>query len=118
MQGDLWGKPPEPPARKKIRKAAKLRRTKSIAKSFVEFHEQNPQVYQELVRLARHAMTRGRKKIGIKMLWEVMRWNVTVETECPTGFKLCNNYHSRYARLIAEQESDLADCFEMRGLRS
>jgi hypothetical protein len=33
-------------------------------------------------------------------------------------FKLNNNYHSRYARLIMEREPGLDGFFETRGLRS
>jgi hypothetical protein len=91
----------------------------SISWRFLEFHRQNPQVYAELVRLVRVALGRGRKKIGIKMLWEVVRWNLWLRTDAESdGFKMNNNYHSRYARLIMKNEPDLAGVFEVRELKS
>ena len=84
---------------------------------FWEFHVNNPAVYDELVKLSRQARRRGRARIGIKMLFEVVRWQRILSTTDP-DWKLNNNYHSRYARLIMEQEPDLADMFELRELRS
>ncbi|MCT6980978.1 hypothetical protein M1697_23140, partial [Salmonella enterica subsp. enterica serovar Oranienburg] len=46
----------------------------TIREAFVRFHSQNPHVYDELVLLARRAMRSGASKIGIKMLFEVLRW--------------------------------------------
>lgn len=94
-----------------------------IEVQFLAFHATNPQVYDHLVRLARQALARGvatksQTRVGIGMLWEVLRWNIYLTTEDPTGWKLNNNYRSRYARLILKQEPDLAGVFEIRELRS
>ncbi len=92
-------------------------RERTIEDRFREFHAAHPQVYAELVRLAREAKARGRRRIGIKMLWEVVRWNLYLT---PQGeeFKLNNSYTSRYARLIQRNEPALADLFETRVLKS
>jgi hypothetical protein len=88
------------------------------AARFAAFHAENPQVYSELLRLAREARALGAQRIGIKMLWEVMRWNLTVRIQRADGeFKLNNNYHSRYARML-QREPDLAGCFELRELKT
>jgi hypothetical protein len=84
---------------------------------FREFHRDNPEVYQELMVLVRQATARGRKKIGIKMLWEVVRWNRFLLTT-DEKYKLNNNYHSRYARLIMDNEPGLRGIFETRELKS
>lgn len=53
------------------------------------------------------------------MLFEVLRWQHAVSTDDPTSpFLLNNNWRSRYARLIAEQEPDLHHAFELRELRA
>ena len=88
-----------------------------LDREFFDFHAHNPGVYRELVKLARQAVTRGRTRVGMKMIYEVVRWNRFLETTDP-DWKLNNNYHSRYARLIMEQEPDLAGIFELRELRS
>jgi len=87
-------------------------------RAFQAFHEANPAVYAALVRLARQANQQGRERGGMKMLWEVMRWERYLVTDDPTGFKLNNNYTSRYARLIMESEEDLAGFFETRELHA
>lgn len=91
----------------------------SIDSDFLAFHQSNPHIYDELVRLAREARARGHQKLGIGMLWEVMRWNKFVMTT-PTNdeFKLNNNFRSRYARIIMENEPELSSLFETRSLRS
>lgn len=84
---------------------------------FREFHEANPKVYAELLALTRQAHERGRKKIGIGMLFEVLRWNRFIQTSDP-DFKLNNNWRSRYARMIMELNPGLDGIFETRGLHS
>lgn len=88
----------------------------AIAEAFAKFHADNPAVYAELVRLTRQAKVAGRKRIGIGMLFEVVRWNRIVWSRDADGFKLNNSHRSRYARLIMEQEPDLAGMFETRSL--
>lgn len=93
--------------------------SKSIQERFESFHRANPWIYNHLTALARDMLRYGRTKLGIKMLWEVMRWNYFKKTSDPNSeFKLCNDYTSRYARLIQSQEPDLANIFELREIRS
>ena len=87
--------------------------------AFAAFHADNPVVYEHLVRLARQAQARGRKKAGIRMLWEVMRWELFVGVDVDRGespFKLNDHLTSRYARLIMEREPDLHAFFETRSV--
>jgi hypothetical protein len=91
----------------------------SIEEAFDLFHAANPWVYTALVRLARDMRSRGRQRVGMKMLFEVLRWQWYRGTiDVASEFRLNNNYTSRFARLIAEREPDLADVFEMRKLTS
>lgn len=89
----------------------------TIDAAFAAFHALNPHVYSELVALARQLRRRGHQRIGIGMLFEVLRYQRALET-VGDDFKLNNNYRSRYARLIDEREADLRGAFEMRELRS
>lgn len=89
----------------------------TIDAQFAAFHRDNPAVYATLVRLAREARVAGKSKVGIKALWERMRWDLWLATH-GDDFKLNNNLTSRYARLIAAQEPDLAGMFETRKLRA
>lgn len=85
-------------------------------RKFNEFHRKNPEVYKELEKLAYRAYNNGRKKIGMQMLVEVFRWNKMLTTK-GDAFKINNNYGSRYARLIMDNNPQLQGLFELRKLR-
>ena len=89
----------------------------SIDRAFWKFHKGNPKVYQKLVQLTQEAKAAGRNKIGMKMLFEVARWQHLVHTR-GDDYALNNNYTSRYARIIAEEYPELASMFEIRRIRS
>jgi hypothetical protein len=90
-------------------------RDQRIVDDFFAFHEKNPWVYAELVKLARRARSRGARKVGIGMLAEIVRWRRFMATQdFNSGFKLNNNYRAGYVRLIESQEPDLAGVFETR----
>jgi hypothetical protein len=91
---------------------------RTIQESFELFHEEHPEVYKELVKLARIRKLSGKSKCGIKTLWEVMRWQFELKTPGDEEFKLNNNFHSRYVRMICANEPDLATMFEMRKLKA
>lgn len=90
----------------------------TIAERFVTFHETNPDVYAALVAHTRELVELGHQRVGIGMLWEVLRWSHMRTGDPTSDFKLNNDYRSHYARLIMDQEPDLADVFETRRLRA
>lgn len=91
----------------------------SIQEAFDAFHEANPWVYEALRRLALDLVARGRTKIGIKMLTEVVRWQFQRSTADESSpFLINNNFTSRYARLLMDREPALAAVFEVRGLKA
>jgi hypothetical protein len=62
---------------------------------------------------------KGRRKVGIKMLMEVLRWNYQMQTQDPNSdFKINNNYAPYYARLLIQNNPTWADVFELRTIRS
>jgi DNA-directed RNA polymerase specialized sigma24 family protein len=95
-------------------------RKATIQETFESFHATNPWVYEALVTLARqHRRSGSGRRAGIGMLFEVLRWQYDMRVETAgSPWRLDNNLRSRYARLIAEREPDLRDCFELRGLRA
>jgi hypothetical protein len=89
-----------------------------IERAFVEFHRANPHVYGELERLALRLWDRRHPpRIGVKMLWETMRYNVALRTEPTDEFKLNNNFHALYARLLVFRQPQLAGVIELRERR-
>lgn len=108
---------PDPDPNQLTLDGAKPAHTATIDERFQAFHAANPHVYDELVRLARRAKRAGATKIGIGMLFEVLRWRRTMATG-GDDFKLNNVLRSRYARTIMECEHDLAGIFETRELHA
>jgi len=91
----------------------------TIQDRFNAFHASNPIVYKELVRLATDMKNKGHNKIGIRMLWEVMRWNILMKVvTISDDYKLNDHFTSRYVRLITANEPLLKDVFELRELRA
>ena len=80
---------------------------------FLAFHEQNPNVYQELETLALRLHERGRKWIGMRMLWETLRYN-NLETSTADPYRLNNSHVSFYARLLLKHHPELAGAIEIR----
>jgi hypothetical protein len=89
----------------------------TIDARFRAFHNTNPQVYARLVALARE-MRQKRANWGIRPLIEIVRYEHAIATTGDDGFKINNDFCSRYARLIMENETDLAGFFETRELKA
>ncbi len=81
---------------------------RTIEEAFQRFHEANPHVYREIVRVARVAKGGGYDRWSIKGIYEIIRWDSIDTDETP---KLPNNFTSRYARLVMDSEPDLAEFF-------
>lgn len=80
---------------------------------FVEFHQANPHIYSTLRTLAFQARDAGARKLGMKQLLEVCRWNLRLDTTTSQP-KLNNNFTPYYARLLMANEPSLAGVFETR----
>jgi hypothetical protein len=92
--------------------------SKSVFARFCRFHNANPAVYELLRDLAlRATVKRGRTKIGIAMLFEVLRWEFYLKADENEEFKLCNDYKAPYARLLMKQEPQLKDIFNLKKSR-
>ena len=92
----------------------------TIQERFEAFHAQNPWILAALEQLAAEYLrtTRGRR-IGIRMLWEQIRWQYDRIVIDPTSvFKVNDHYHSRYVRLLLTLHPEWAGCFQTRALRT
>ena len=91
-----------------------IARGATIADRFEAFDEANPWVYRVIVDLARDLRHNRRfRRCGMKLIFERMRWLSALRTK-GDAFKLNNNYTAHYARLVMENEPDLANFFETR----
>lgn len=76
----------------------------------------NPWVMDEVERLADQWLAAGHTRIGLKQIWEVIRYGYGVTTG--DQFKANNDFTSRAGRALAERRPDLADAIEFRALRA
>ena len=79
---------------------------------FKKYHNDSPQIYNNIVQMARQKKTEGFSAYSIRTIWEVLRWNSEISGK--DAYKLNNNYVPYYARLIMQNEPDLAGFFEVR----
>jgi len=91
---------------------------KSLDERFQEYHRKNPLVYKLFKQFAFRAFHSGRRHFSAKAIMERVRWEVAMSTQDDEGFKINNNYTSRYARLLVEEYPVFENFFEMRELRA
>ena len=87
-----------------------------LERKFWEFHVNHPEVYRYLVQFARQWRSVGRSRLGIKALFERVRWEIGIRDDKPPP-KLNNNHTAFYARLIMDRHPDLAGIFALRQQR-
>ena len=83
---------------------------------FWNFHQKNPQVYDKLVEMTWQAKRVGRTRVGMKMMFEVLRWEHLMQTDSD-DYRLNNNYAPYYARLVMTCDPRLDGMFETRAMR-
>lgn len=72
-------------------------------------------MYEQLKALALRLKHVGVQTYGMKALFEILRFNALLSVD--KKLKLSNNFTSLYARLMMQQESELAGFFITRTLR-
>lgn len=88
----------------------------TIQQRFEKFHQDNPAIYELIMRFTKEAQRRGFKNYSIKGIFERVRWHMNIETDSKDEFKLNNNYTSRYVRLIEQKHPELSGFFRTREL--
>ena len=88
-----------------------------IDEQFVRFHHENPHIYRQLVDLARIWKNAGHDICSIDLLINKLRWEIGISS-VGNQFAISNNFASRYSRLIEANESDLANFFTKRMLKT
>lgn len=81
---------------------------------FERFRAEHPEVERELVRLARQARRRG-VRVGMRCLWERLRWHFEIDRIGSFEYKLNNNHAPFYARYPMRTYPDLRGMFATRG---
>lgn len=81
-------------------------------KSFKQYDQENPQIYQEFKRLSRMLISRGYTHIGARQIFEVIRWETMISGN--DGFKVNNSYTSDYARKFENDFPQYVGIFRKR----
>ena len=88
----------------------------TIQQRFDAWIEVNAWIIPTVERLITEWLAAGHSKVGIKSLWETIRWQYGVTTG--DKFRANNDFTSRVARLVIERNPLLADAIETRTLRA
>ncbi|MFE0055334.1 hypothetical protein [Streptomyces sp. NPDC059003] len=85
----------------------------TITDQFLAFDAEHPYVYRALERLTAERLAAGATRIGLKELFEALRWRL------PQGLRgLNNNYTALYARQLVADHPEWASVFELRRRRT
>jgi len=85
-----------------------------MTEGFWVYHQENPDVFDRLVELSESLVSRGRTRIGMSMLFEILRWEYFMAVDTAEPFKLNNNYRAYYTRLIEKKVPELRGVFTKR----
>ena len=96
-----------------------MNRSLQLDAEFDRFISENPHVYERFRMLAIKVKVKGYDRWGAKSLWEVLRWDLALNTNASaTQPKLNNNFTSRMARkLMHDMPEDFEGFFELRRLK-
>ncbi|MFI5688624.1 hypothetical protein [Streptomyces sp. NPDC051636] len=89
----------------------------TLDERFDDFHASNPWVLEALEELTTQWIKAGGGRIGVKALFEQLRWS-SPHIADGEPFRLNNNFTSRYARLLCARHPEWAGVFQLRSLRT
>lgn len=89
------------------------RPSNELEERFAAFHAENPHIASELEERAVRLLRAGRKRIGVKMIVEALRYDWAIRTDAP-DYKINNSFASAYARLLIFRRPELAEVIEVR----
>ena len=92
-----------------------------IDRKFMEFHTNNPHIMDAIIRYTRQLKSAGRKHFGMAAVFERIRWDYAVQlkrTENDKGFKISNDFRSRYARLIEQLHPEFKGFYKTKQIAS
>lgn len=84
----------------------------TLVRRYIEWHRDNPRVYRLVEKFVAELVARGRRRIGIALIWERMRWEIALETGDEP--KLNNSWRSFAARLYLLHHPEHAGVFATR----
>ena len=94
--------------------------TDTLQAQFVRYHARHPEVYRLFCDLAEQMRATGRRRYSARTILHVIRWHRALESDPreDEGFKINNNYSSRYARMLITERPEFEGFFSLRELRT
>jgi hypothetical protein len=89
----------------------------TIDEKFFRYHADNPQIFKIIKKYTAQVKDVGFQHYSMDAIMHRVRWHVNVKTRSYDGFKINNNFTSRYARLLEKENKDLRGFFNKRKLR-
>lgn len=84
----------------------------SVVDRFIEYHKQNPSVYEAFKRFAYEVLNSGRTHFSGKAIAERVRFDSLVSGN--DGFKLNNSFVAPMVRLLCWEEPSFEEFFSVR----
>lgn len=81
-------------------------------RSFIKYHESNPEIYEEFKKYTFQLINRGYKRLGAKQIFEVIRWHSMVYGK--GQYKIDNTFTADYARKFEREHLDYIGIFTKR----
>lgn len=89
----------------------------TIQARFESFHRRHPEIYNQFESIALGLRNRGYKHYSADAILHVVRWHTNMNRTRDNGYKINNNFVSRYARLFQSKHPHLHDFFKTRTLK-
>ena len=89
----------------------------SIQQKFEDFDVAHPEVYTHFRHFANQIRTAGHTKYGAKTIIERIRWEMDLQVT-DGEFKINNNFISRYARKLINEDTSFEGFFNLREIRT
>jgi hypothetical protein len=90
----------------------------TIQDEFERFDRDHPEVYRAFKWKASQLLAAGHRRYSADAIMHAVRVEADVNAERAGGFKINNNYVSRYARKLADEDPRFAAFFRFRSLKS
>lgn len=84
-----------------------------LIQSFEKYHDDNPHIYKEFMRLTRIARESGRERFSAWLIINALRWEHSIQTK-HSDFKISNDHIAIYARLAIWDEPSYEGFFELK----
>ncbi len=95
-----------------------MAKVKALDEKFFKYHKDNPHVLELLLMYTRQVKEAGFDTYSLNTIMNRVRWHVNIETKDIEGYKMNNNYSSRYARLIVLEAPEFEGFFNNRELQT